>query len=118
MVVQELKCFKSDVESRIMNGEVRLTQIYRNFLLSEKYGLYKGLNSYSIILAPQAHPSTDNEFKSLYNELKEEYRFKISSIHLEDFVNAIINNCPDEYRIVFERFYDRYLNFDKLKNID
>ena len=116
--VQELNCFKSDVESRIISGEIRLTQIYRNFLLSEKYGQYKRLNSYSIILAPQAHPSTDDEFKSLYNELKEEYRTKINSIHLEDFVKAIIINCPNEYRAVFERFNDRYLNFDKLNNID
>ena len=113
--VQELNCFKSDVESRIISGGIRLTQIYRNFLLSEKYGQYKGVNSYSIILAPKAHPSTDNEFKSLYNELKEEYRTKINNIRLEDFVNAIIHNCPNEYRVVFERFYDRYLNFDKLK---
>ena len=116
--VQELKCFKSDVESRIINGEVRLTQIYRNFLLSEKYGEDKGLNSYSIILAPRNHPSTVNEFKSLYNELKEEHRTKINSMHLEDFVNAIINNSPTEYRLVFERFYDRYLNFEKLNNFD
>jgi hypothetical protein len=116
--VQELNCFKSDVESRIINGEVRLTQIYRNFLLSEKFGHDEGLNSYSIILAPRNHPSTDNEFKSLYNELKEEHRTKINSMHLEDFVNAIINNSPTEYRVVFERFYDRYLNFEKLNNFD
>ena len=116
--VQELKCFKSDVESRIINGEVRLTQIYRNFLLSEKFGEDKGLNSYSIILAPRSHPSTVNEFNSLYNELKEEHRTKINSMHLEDFVNAIINNSPTEYRLVFERFYDRYLNFEKLNNFD
>lgn len=116
--VQELKCFKSDVESRIINGEVRLTQIYRNFLLSEKFGEDKGLNSYSIILTPRNHPSTVDEFKSLYNELKEEHRTKINSMHLEDFVNAIINNSPTEYRVVFERFYDRYLNFEKLNNFD
>ena len=116
--VQELNCFKSDVESRIINGEVRLTQIYRNFLLSEKFGHDEGLNSYSIILAPRNHPSTDNEFKSLYNELKEEHRTKINSMHMEDFVNAIINNSPTEYRVVFERFYDRYLNFEKLNNFD
>ena len=116
--VQELNCFKSDVESRIINGEVRLTQIYRNFLLSEKFGHDEGLNSYSIILAPRNHPSTDNEFKSLYNELKEEHRTKINSMHLEDFVNAIINNSPTEYRVVFERFYDRYLNFEKLNNFN
>ena len=78
--VQELNCFKSDVESCIISGGIRLTQIYRNFLLSEKYGQYNGVNSYSIILAPKAHPSTDNEFKSLYNELKEEHRTKINSI--------------------------------------
>lgn len=116
--VQELNCFKSDVESRIINGEVRLTQIYRNFLLSEKFGHDEGLNSYSIILAPRNHPSTVNEFKSLYNELKEEHRTKINRMHLEDFVNAIINNSPTEYRVVFERFYDRYLNFEKLNNFD
>ena len=113
--VQELNCFKSDVENRIISCGIRLTQIYRNFLLSVMYGHKEGLLSYSIILAPQAHPSTDNEFKSLYNELKEEYRTKINNIHLEDFVNAIIHNCPNEYRMAFERFYDRYLNFDKLK---
>lgn len=113
--VKELNGFTPDVEKSIMKGTTPLTQIYRNFLLSEMYGHKEGLLSYSIILAPQAHPSTDNEFKSLYNELKEEYRRKINNIHLEDFVNAIIINCPDEYRVVFERFYDRYLNFDKLK---
>ena len=112
--VKELKCFNADEEQSIIKGDTPLTQIYRNFLLSEMYGHKEGLLSYSIILAPQAHPSTDNEFKSLYNELKEEYRTKINNIHLEDFVNAIIRVCPDEYRVVFERFYDRYLNFGKL----
>ena len=113
--VKELKCFNADEEQSIIKGDIPLTQIYRNFLLSEMYGHKEGLLSYSIILAPQAHPSTDNEFKSLYNELKEENRTKIKNIYLEDFVNAIIHNCPNEYRIIFERFYDRYLNFDKLK---
>ena len=114
--VKELNCFTPDVEKSIMKGTTPLTQIYRNFLLSEMYGHKEGLLSYSIILAPQAHPSTDNEFKSLYNELKEEYRTKIKNIHLEDFVNRIISVCPEEYKSVFERFHDRYLNWDKLKN--
>ena len=113
--VQELNCFTPDVEKSIMKGTTPLTQIYRNFLLSEMYGHKEGLLSYSIILAPKSHPSTDNEFKSLYNELKEEYRTKIKKIRLEDFVNAIIHNCPNEYRMAFERFYDRYLNFGKLE---
>ena len=113
--VKELKCFNADEEQSIIKGDTPLTQIYRNFLLSEMYGHKEGLLSYSIILAPEAHPSTDNEFKSLYNELKEEYRTKINKIHLEDFVKAIIHNCPNEYRMAFERFYDRYLNFGKLE---
>lgn len=116
--VRELQCFKPDVEEQIIIGKKGLTQIYRNFLLSEVYGFRKDLQSYSIILSPAKHPSTDGEFKSLYNELRDEYKDKIKKIDLEDFVNAIINNCPDKYRIVFEQFYDRYLNFGKLENID
>ena len=117
-VVRELQCFKPDVEEQIVIGEKGLTQIYRNFLLSEMYGFKEELQSYSIILAPAKHPSTDGEFKSLYNELRDEYKDKIKNIYLEDFVNAMINNSPDKYRIVFEQFYDRYLNFAKLKNIN
>jgi hypothetical protein len=114
--VRRLQCFQPDVEEQIIIGTKGLTQIYRNFLLSEMYGVNKELQSYSIILSPANHPSTDDEFKSLYYELCDEYRDKLSKIHLEDFVNAIIDSCPDKYRVVFERFYDRYLNFDKLKD--
>jgi transglutaminase-like putative cysteine protease len=113
--MRQLKCFNPDVEMRIIEGKVKLTQIYRNFLLSETYGKWKTLESYSIILAPNDHPSTDNEVNSLLSELREEYKNnKIKKINLEDFVNAIIDYCPDAYRVVFERFYDRYLNFGKL----
>jgi hypothetical protein len=114
--IRQLKCFKPDVEMRILEGKVKLTQIYRNFLLSETYGEWKTLESYSIILAPKDHPSTRNEVNSLLSELREEYKNnKIKNINLEDFVERIISVCPDVYRVVFERFYDRYLNFDKLE---
>ena len=116
--VRELKCFRPDVEEQIIIGEKGLTQIYRNFLLSEVYGFRNDLQSYSIVLSPANHPSTDDEFKSLYNELRDEYKDKIKNIYMEDFVNAIINNCPEKYRVVFERFYDRYLNWSKLESID
>ena len=59
--IRQLRCFNPDVEMRILEGKVKLTQIYRNFLLSETYGKWKTHESYSIILAPKAHPSTDNE---------------------------------------------------------
>lgn len=113
--VKKLQCFKPNIEKLIVEGEKGLTQIYRNFLLSEMYG-FERLQSYSLILAPKEHPSTVEEFNSLYNELHEEYQQKIKSIDLEDFVNKIICACPEEYKSVFERFHDRYLNWDKLRN--
>ena len=113
--VRELKCFNADVENSITDGDTPLTQIYRNFLLSEMYGHKEGLLPYSIILAPKKHPTTKIELESLTGGLRDEYKEKIKSVDLEDFVDAIIHNCPDNYRIVFERFYDRYLNFAKLK---
>ena len=112
--VRELQCFEPDVEKSIIAGTTKLTQIYRNFLLSEKYGLKEGMQSYSIILAPNSHPSTKNELASLTQGLREEFKYKIDNVDLEDFVNRIINVCPKEYATVFERFYDRYLNFGKL----
>ena len=113
--VKELQCFKLEEERLIIEGKKGLTQIYRNFLLSETYGLDKGLQSYSIILAPEKHRTTKKELESLTNVLRNEYKDKIKQVYLEDFVNAVINNSPTEYCVVFERFYDRYLNFDKLK---
>ena len=115
--VRQLKCFEPDIEDRITKGHLKLTQIYRNFLLSESYGSRYGLDSYSIILAPADHPSTGKEVDSLRNELREEYKNKIGSISLEDFVERIIKNCPEEYKDVFERFRDRYLAFDKLMSL-
>ena len=116
--IKQLKCFSPDVEQSIIAGNTALTQIYRNFLLSEMYGFYEGIQSYSIILAPNEHPTTNNELESLTNVLRDEYKNKIKKIDLENFVNTIINNSPNEYRAVFERFYDRYLNFDKLKDFE
>ena len=104
--VRQLKCFKPDIEDRITEGQLKLTQIYRNFLLSESYGSKYGLDSYSIILAPADHPSTGKEVDSLRKELREEYKHKIDSISLEDFVGKILKNCPEEYKDAFERFRD------------
>lgn len=75
--VRQLKCFEPDIEKRITEGQLKLTQTYRNFLLSESYGNRYGLDSYSIILAPARHPSTRKEVDSLRNELREQYKSKI-----------------------------------------
>ena len=112
--IKQLECFVPDIEERIKAGKPKLTQIYRNFLLSETYGAHEGLESYSVILAPKKHPTTKNELASLMNELREEYWHKICSITLEEFVATIAAHSPQEYRSIFERFHDRYLNFEKL----
>ena len=84
---------------------------------SQEYVCGDRLDSYSIILAPAHHPSTTKEVESLKNELREEYKNKIDSLSLEDFVGRILENCPEEYKEVFEKFRDRYLNFNKLRSI-
>ena len=114
-VAVSLGVFTKEAEERIASGRIPLTQIYRNFLLSEAYGRREGLGSYSIILAPSIHPSTSAEVASLYSELKEEHRDKLRSIHLEDFVDALIDTTPEEYSRLFRDFRGRYLDFEKAR---
>ena len=113
--IKSLRIFQSEIENRITSKEVALTQIYRNFLLSETYGIDQNKKAYSIVLAPKEHPTTTNEVNSLKNELKEEYRYKISSVNLEDFVLKLIEKSQGKYQATFRAFYDRYLNFEKNK---
>ena len=114
-VAVELGFFCDEAAKQIASGEVPLTQIYRNFLLSEAYGKRSGLRSYSIILSPSIHPSTEREVASLLPKLKEEYAKKLKIVHLEDFVDALIANTPEEYSSLFDRFKSRYLDFDKAR---
>jgi hypothetical protein len=107
-LIKELGCFKSNVEQKI-----KLSQIYRNFLLSEAYGRYIGAESYSLIISPEEHPSTVDEWRSVVDELTPEYRHKLQTLSLEEFVGRLISYSTGEYKITFERFYDRYLRFDK-----
>ena len=113
--ITSLGIFRTEIKERIENKEVNLTQIYRNFLLSETYGIDQNKKAYSIVLAPQEHPTTGDEVNSLKNELKEEYRYKISSVNLEDFVLKLIEKSQGKYQATFRAFYDRYLNFEKTK---
>ena len=93
-------------------------QIYRNYLLTEKYRVvHKLKDSYSIILAPAQHPSTEKEINSLKNNLKPEYHHKIMKYDLESFMNNLKKNCPDELKNWLENFYNRYLNFAVVDNL-
>lgn len=93
-------------------------QIYRNFLLTEKFRMVQNLkDSFSIILAPKDHPSTNTEIESLKNYLKPEYRYKLKKNTLEDFSSKLEINCPDSFLPWLRWFIDRYLAFEKVESL-
>ena len=94
------------------------TQIYRNFLLTEKYRLVHGLSdSYSIILAPREHPTTEKEIFSLRENLILEFHYKLRKYALEDFVDSLKPDCPEEFQNWLTWFYNRYLDFGKTEHL-
>ena len=108
--------FSSDFEELLMGGKVKLTQIYRNLLLTERYRMVEGLkDSYSVVLSPKDHPSTEEEINSVTEYLKPEFAYKLSAVTLEDFVDAMIQYLPEYYAQVYERFRGRYLDFGKVE---
>lgn len=112
---EESGLFTSEGIDHIKNG---CTQIYRNFLLTESYRFKENFHdSYSIILAPEKHPSTENEIKSLKQFLKPEYHYKLEKQSLEDFVKIIKTDCPAEFKNWINWFDDRYLNFSKAEQL-
>ena len=89
--IKRIGMFKPETEAKLLSGEKVITQIYRNFLLTECYGIVEGANRcYSVVLAPALHPTTQKEVASLKDELLPEYQYKISSITLEDFAKKAL----------------------------
>jgi hypothetical protein len=87
-------------------------QIYRNFLLTEKYRMVHQLeDSFSVVLAPKDNPSTFKEITSLRKNLKSEYKYKIRAYTLEDLMDDLHERCPCEFLDWIGRFKERYLNF-------
>lgn len=109
------KLFTDEGINHISEG---CTQIYRNFLLTEKYRMVENLkDSFSIILAPEKHPSTKSEIESLLKYLKPEYHYKLEKYSLEDFVKAIKLKCPDSHSKWIQWFDERYLDFNKAEQL-
>ncbi len=105
--------FTSNGLEHIQNG---CTQMYRNFLLTEKYRMVHQLkDSFSIILAPKDHPTTEKEITSLRTFLKQEYHYKLEKYSLEDFVSSLGKSCPKEFQTWLKWFFDRYLDFSKIE---
>ncbi len=95
---------------KLLKGMKVVTQIYRNFLLTECYGIKEGAGRcYSVVLAPAQHPTTEKEVASLKNELLPEYQYKISAVSLEDFIEKTLKACPKEDNEPFLYFKDRYI---------
>lgn len=58
--------FSTDFEELLTESKVKLTQIYRNLLLTERYRMVEGLkDSYSVVLSPKDHSSTEEEINQL-----------------------------------------------------
>ena len=101
---------KSDNLKDVLKGMKVVTQIYRNFLLTECYGIKEGANRcYSVVLAPAQHPTTEHEVASLKDELKPEYQYKISALSLEDFIERTLKVCPEGDKAPFLYFKERYI---------
>jgi len=76
-------------------------------------------SSYSIVLAPQQHPTTTIEIDSLKKHFSEYCpKNKLEKYSLEDFIRIISDNIPDKkYKDWINWFYDRYLDFDKVEEV-
>lgn len=109
--IHNLNLFLPDIESKLRSKDVKLTQLYRNFILSETYGKKEGYISHSIVLAPARHPSTDKEIEALQSQLLPQCKDKIRAVHLEDFVDSLIKETGGEYKKVFGKFKKRYLEW-------
>lgn len=110
--IKRIGMFKPETEKDLLNGKKVVTQIYRNFLLTECYGIKEGaFRCYSVVLAPAQHPTTEMEVASLRDELLPDYKNKISSLTLEDFIERTLEVCPEEDKTPFLYFKERYLQY-------
>lgn len=103
--------FTQDGRDKIANREIKLSQIYRNFLLTECVRLCESLDdSISIILAPKENKSNEHDKYKIKEILTSNAKYKFQEVALEDFVNALITAFPNED--VFRDFKYRYLDFE------
>lgn len=112
LAAKQCNLFTDEGLKKINNG---CTQIFRNFLLTEKYRMVHGLaNSYNIILAPKNHPTTETEINSIKKYFKDSSpKDKLVKRDLEQFTAVIALHIPDEMKPWIEWFKNRYLSFDE-----
>ena len=87
-----------------------MSQVYRNFLLTETVRLHENLDeSISVVMAPKENKNNKKDEKQLSDALTDEFKYKFQILNLEDFVDAIIEEFPNQ--TVFKDFKHRYLDF-------
>jgi len=104
--------FTPEAHLQIEARRIKLTQVFRNFLLAECVRLYDQEHldeSLSIILAPKDNNSNQKDIKSLEDALTPEAKYKFKTLTLENFVKALQRKFPDME--IFNDFYHRYLDF-------
>ena len=102
--------FDEDALEEIKLGNIKLNQVYRNFLLTECVRIQENLDySLSIVLAPKDNVSNKEDESKLINILKDKYKYKFQVLTLENFVESLIAEFPEES--IFKRFHHRYLDF-------
>lgn len=100
----------------IAKGDIKLSQVYRNFLLTETVRLYEHLDdSISVILSPEQNAGNNTDERKLADILKEEYKYKFQTLPLEVFVSALIKAFPEES--IFRQFENRYLDFEQAERL-
>ena len=111
IITQDLSnIFTIEAKEKIKNGEIKLSQVFRNFLLTEKFRLHNKLNdSLSIVIAPKENISNKEDEAQLIASINEEFKYKFQVITLESFVDAIISEFPQE--LIFLAFRHRHLDF-------
>ena len=102
--------FTEEGKESIVSGRIKLSQVYRNFLLTETVRLHEKLDeSISIVVSPLENKSNKKDEEQLSNILNKKYKYKFQVFSLEAFVDAIIEVFPDEE--MFKKFRHRYLDF-------
>lgn len=102
--------FTSEAKDQINDGDIELSQVYRNFLLTETVRLHEDLDdSISIVLAPMDNDNNKEDENQLIKALNADYTYKFQVISLEDFVSVLIDVFPEES--IFKQFLHRYLDF-------
>ena len=102
--------FTNVAREAIRKKEIKMSQVYRNFLLTETVRLHENLDeSISVVMAPKENKNNKKDEKQLSDALTDEFKYKFQILNLEDFVDAIIEEFPNQ--TVFKDFKHRYLDF-------